>query len=208
MPDIESRLTAAQHRSSYVESVLRHSLIGELGSELWKRSAEATLQVFNSEVDDAGFDLVLKVGSAIRYVQLKQAHNGKKPQHCSIRLAFSELPGSCVILIAYSIKSLSISGYRFFGRDADEPMDSIDTHKPSKSTVKKNIGGKKQIRQNYRDVPVTRFSKSLSASELVDRLFPATSAQQQDGVDPLLALIGTWPSNGETADEYVENLRK
>ena len=175
MPTAELRLTTAAHRSSYVESILRHSLIGELGSELWKRDPETTLQVFNSDVDDAGFDLVLKVGPAIRYVQLKQAHDGKKPRHCSIRLAFSALAGSCVVLIAYSIEDISISNYRFFGRATDEPMDSIEKHKVSKSTVKKDMQRQKLNRPNYRDVPVTQFSKPLTVSELVNQLFPATS---------------------------------
>jgi hypothetical protein len=64
--------------SSYIESVLCHRMIADLSSALWKRSCNAPLQIFHSEVDNAGFDLVIKLGNVIRYVQLKQA-NSKKP---------------------------------------------------------------------------------------------------------------------------------
>jgi len=205
---MDVRQEAAAQRSSYVESILRHSLIAELGSELWRRNPSTTLQVFNSDVDDAGFDLVLKVRSAIRYVQLKQSHDGKMPPHCSVRLSFSELAGSCIILMSYSMQNISISSYSFLGEPPELPMKPVADHNESKSPVKKNKDGKKKIRKHYRDVPIGLFKKRLPISDLVECLFPAIALFPTSGIDTLDSLKATWPSNGQTADEYVRRLRE
>jgi hypothetical protein len=167
----KDRLEAAAHKSSYVENVLRHRMIAELSSVLWELNPDNGLQVFNSEVDNAGFDIVLKLNSAIRYVQLKQAHSGKVPTHCSTRLSFSKLIGSCVILMAYSLDDLTISGYRFFGNAPNCPMPSIDSCKASKAPGRRNAEGARHVRSNYRNVPVSRFTDRLSSLELLERLF-------------------------------------
>ena len=111
----EGRLKALAERSSYVENVLSHALVAELSSVLWQRDPFTPLQVFNSEVDDSGFDLVLTIGSQARYVQLKQAHDEKIPTHCSVRLSFSNLPGSCVVLMSHSLATLRLTQFRFYG---------------------------------------------------------------------------------------------
>lgn len=63
------RLRALAERSSYVENVLRHAFIAELSSVAWSRNPNEALQVFNAEVDDAGFDVVLNFKGQKRYVQ-------------------------------------------------------------------------------------------------------------------------------------------
>lgn len=170
----EARLAASYQKSSYIESVLRHRMLAEMASELWQRSPEFTLQVFNSEVDDAGFDLVLSVGTAVRYVQLKQARFDKTKPSCSIRLPFSRLIGSAAVLMAYRCDNLEIESYGFFGNGPHSCMDEIENYKVSRSPVKKDSSGKKQQRPNYRDVPTCAFKRRLDMGALVDLLFPAT----------------------------------
>ena len=85
--DKAARIRALAERSSYVENVLRHDLLAELSRIAWQRDPGKVLEVFNSEVDAAGFDLVLGFEEQLRYVQLKQAHAEKKLSHCSVRVS-------------------------------------------------------------------------------------------------------------------------
>jgi hypothetical protein len=131
-----------------------------------------SLQVFNAEVDDSGFDVVLGFGSQLRYVQLKQAHSAKTPSHCSIRLSFSTIPGACVVLMSYSMDELRLTQFRFFGGEPDKPMATIANLPHSKSPGRRNEMGERKVRVNYRDVPVSKFNGPLSPEQLFDVLFP------------------------------------
>jgi hypothetical protein len=183
-------------------------MIADLCSELWKRNCNASLQIFNSEVDNAGFDLVLKLGNSMRYVQIKQTHDQKVPPHCSTRVAFSRLNGSCIVLISYKWDDLTVSGYQFYGKQPHEPMEPIDAFRPSKSPGRRNAEGERHIRSHYRNVPLKHFCARMNCEQLLDSLFPSylpTTTLEED--DLMTALEGTWPNTGETADEYVRNLR-
>ncbi len=172
----EQQIKALAERSSYVENVLRHSLIAELSSVVWSRDPFTALQVFNAEVDDAGFDIVLGLGSQIRYIQLKQTHDQKIPTHCSVRLSFSILPGSCVVLMSHTILELRLTQFRFFGGSPMEPMESIAELRLSKLPGRRDVSGERKTRANYRDVPVRRFEGPYTAAQLLDALFPGHHA--------------------------------
>jgi hypothetical protein len=166
------RISALAERSSYVENVLRHALIAGLSTAVWKRDPLVPLEVFNSEVDSAGFDVVLGLGSQVRSVQLKQAHAGRVPTHCSVRLSFSVMPGACVVLMSYALEDLRLSSFRFFGGPPSQPMADISALRSTKSSGRRNAAGQRQIRRNYRDVPVSQFEGPLTFNELLDSLFP------------------------------------
>jgi hypothetical protein len=106
----EARIAALAEKSSYVENVLTHALVAGLAGELWRLDPGRSLQVFNSEVDDSGFDVILGVGAELRYIQLKQAHDEKVPAYVSVRLQFSELPGSCVVLMSHRLARAACCG--------------------------------------------------------------------------------------------------
>ncbi|MES5814001.1 hypothetical protein [Pseudoxanthomonas sp. Soil82] len=171
----ELRIKALAERSSYVENVLRHALVASLSSVVWLRDPLASLQVFNAEVDDSGFDIVLTLGKQVRYIQLKQAHSGKIPVHCSVRLSFSEMVGSCIVLMSHRSQDLSLESFRFFGAGPGEPMSDIGDLRVSRSPGRRSAEGERKVRANYRDVPVRRFVGPLSASDLLDQLFPVDS---------------------------------
>jgi hypothetical protein len=168
------RLKALAERSSYVENVLRHALIAQLSSVVWARDPMASLEVFNSEVDSAGFDVVLSLGAQVRYVQLKQAHAGKVPPSCSVRLSFSELPGSCVVLMSHAAEDLRLGQFRFFGGPPSEPMVNLTAMRSSKAPGRRNAAGERKVRANYKDVPTRQFQGPLSAEQLVNVLFPSS----------------------------------
>jgi hypothetical protein len=171
----EGRIRALAERSSYVENVLRHALVAGLSSVVWNRDPFAALQVFNSEVDDSGFDLVLSLGSDVRYIQIKQAHSNKVATHCSVRLSFAALAGSCVVLMSHSARDLTLTSFRFFGGGPSEPMASIDAMRPTKAPGRRNAAGERKVRMHDRDVPVRQFQGPLSIEQLVNVLFPSVS---------------------------------
>lgn len=173
-----TRIAALAEKSSYVENVLTHALVAGLAGELWRLDPRDSLQVFNSEVDDSGFDVILGVDAELRYIQLKQAHDEKVPLHVSVRLQFSALPGSCVVLMSHRLADLALTGFRFFGGAAAvEPMPDIAAFSPSKAPGRRTADNKRKVRENYRDVPVKRhFSGSLDTGGLLLILFPGLRA--------------------------------
>lgn len=168
----DHRIKALAERSSYVENVLYHALVADLSALVWKRDPFTALQVFNSEVDDSGFDVVLGLGAQMRYVQLKQAHEDKIPPHCSVRLSFSSLPGSCVVLMSHTLADLRLTKFRFFGGAPSEPMPNIETMRQPKAPGRRNAAGERKVRENYREVPVRQFRGPISATALLEILFP------------------------------------
>jgi predicted Rossmann-fold nucleotide-binding protein len=174
----DERVRALAERSRYVENVLKHAFVAQLASEVWARDPFANLQVYNSEVDDSGFDIVLQLGSHVRYVQLKQTRNDKVPRSSSVRLSFAVMPGSCVVLMSHSIDKLHLTHYRFWGAGPSEPMQSIAALKATKSPIRRDTEGKRKLRTNYRDVPVGQFKGPLNTGELLDLLFPSNAASE------------------------------
>jgi hypothetical protein len=168
------QLTALAQRSSYVENVLRHALIAQLSSLVWRRDPLAALEVFNAEVDSTGFDVVLSLGGAVRYVQLKQAHAGKVPASCSIRSSFAEIPGACLVLMSHTADSLELTHFRFFGGGPGQPMGDVRAFRTSKSAGRRSSAGVRKTRENYKDVPRRAFEGPMTASALLERLFPSS----------------------------------
>jgi hypothetical protein len=162
---------ALAERSSYVENVLIHRMVSSLASELWRRDPNVPLHIFNSEVDDAGFDLVLACGDGLRYVQVKQVHSKGSARKFSVRLEFTRLPGSCVVVVVHSESDLTVEHYLFFGGSANEPMPSVESEKASVSPIKRGENGRKKVRLHYRDIPRKKFTGPLDTGELLDALF-------------------------------------
>jgi hypothetical protein len=178
-PSLDARLTALAERSSYVENVLSHALVAGLSGLLWRRDPGLPLQIFNSEVDNAGFDIVLALSSQLRYVQLKQAHSKKLPPHVSVRVPFAKVPGACVVLMSHSLEDLSLTGFRFYGgRMPLDPMPAIDAFAASKAPGRRTADGARKVRENYRNVRVSQFLGPLSWEQLFDTLFPPAHAAQ------------------------------
>ena len=68
--------------SSHREKVVEHVFLGELLRHLWV-SGVSGVQVLKPEVDAAGYDLVLSLGTVIRHVQIKASMVGGKVSHQS-----------------------------------------------------------------------------------------------------------------------------
>lgn len=179
MTDSPIYLTALAERSSYVENILTHRLVANLAGEMWRRDPGTPMHIFNSEVDESGFDLVLGRGNKLRYIQVKQVHLKGKASKFSVRLEFTRLPGSCVIVIVHTEDELLVDHYLFYGGAAGEPMPSVEDNKPSISPIKKDAAGKKKVRAHYRDIPRRRFQGPLDTPMLLDALFTSSNENQQ-----------------------------
>jgi hypothetical protein len=174
--DRQRYIKALAERSSYVENVLLHEFVAQLSALVWSRDPNEALQVFNAEVDDSGFDLVLSYQSHVRYIQLKQTHDEKIPIKCSVRLSFADVPGSCVVLMSHSIQRLELTAFRFFGGTPGSPMPTIGNLKASKMPGRRSKSGERKVRAHYRDLPIRSFVGPMTAIELLDTLFPKPHA--------------------------------
>ena len=171
MTDTTQYCKALAERSSYVENVLVHRMVASLAGELWKRDPTKPLHIFNSEVDDSGFDLVLGCGTKLRYIQVKQVYTKGKASKFSVRLDFTRIPGSCVVVVVHTEDELMVDHYLFYGGAVREPMPSVEDNKASSLPGRRDNNGKRKIRQHYRDVTRKKFKGPLTTAELLDALF-------------------------------------
>ena len=169
---IEDAYTKAlSQRSSHVENILTHALIAKIAQELWSRDPWLDLQVFTSDVDDSGFDLVLGCKGVMRYIQIKQTHLQGKAVKYSLRLDFARMVGACAIVLVYQAGTLEIDHCLYFGGVSSETLPFIEDHKVSQSPGRRGADGVRKLRENYRDVPRRAFQGPLSIAELTDKLF-------------------------------------
>lgn len=168
MKTTKELISSLSTSSTYVENVLTHHLIAELASELWQRGER--LAIFNAEVDDSGFDLVLGCEQRLRYLQIKQTHSEGKAASFSVRLDFSKLPGSCMVVIVYDSAQLRIKNFLFYGGLVSDPMPSVEAFPKSKLAGRVDSAGIKRVRPHYRDISRREF-KTVTAPQLVDLLF-------------------------------------
>lgn len=165
--------TLAQ-RSSHVESILTHALIAGVGRELWKRNPCEEFQVFRTDVDDAGYDLILGSGGVLRYIQIKQTHSLGSAARYSLRRGFADIPGACAVAIIFQGESLIPVHYLYYGDEPGKTMPGITGFKVSRAPGRRTPDGSPKLRENYRDVPRSEFGEPLSISQLTDKLFPPT----------------------------------
>lgn len=180
MTDADQYRKALAERSSYVENVLVHRMVADLAGELWRRDPTLPLHIFNSEVDDSGFDLVLGCGTKLRYMQVKQVHMDGKASKFSVRLDFTRMPGSCVVVVVHTADELMVKHFLFYGGAVHEPMPSVEDNKQSKLPGKRDIDGNRKIRQHYRDLKRNKFKGPLTTKQLLDALFGMSQADHQE----------------------------
>jgi hypothetical protein len=162
---------ALAERSSYVENVLTHRMIASLAGEMWRRDSTEPLHIFRSEVDDSGFDLVLGCRTKLRYIQVKQVHLKGAGREFSVRLDFSQMRGSCVVVMVYSADELMIDHFLFYGGPVDEPMPSVQDNKASRIPSRRDRDGNRRVCEHYRDLKRNKFIGPLATAELLEALF-------------------------------------
>jgi len=108
------RGAAHSQDSSLREQALGHRFLAELLSLMW-RDSRRDIEVLKSEVDRAGYDIVLEANGIIRHVQLKSSFIGSKVRDVSVNTKLLAKPGGCVTWLEFDPDTLAIRKYLWFG---------------------------------------------------------------------------------------------
>jgi hypothetical protein len=165
-PDYARAIQAHSHR---VEAVLKHAFLWRLYSELWQRQPNTKVLVFESEIDDSGFDVVVSVEAFTRHIQLKSSMIGSSTRTVTLCESLYRLPGGCVVWMEYLRSTLEVQKYHLFAYS--NPSEPLDFSKfPRVKTTRANSQGMKKVRSGYHRVPKTAF-QDLSFDLILHVLF-------------------------------------
>ncbi|WP_145930656.1 hypothetical protein [Acidihalobacter prosperus] len=168
----EDRIEALAERSTHVENVLRHAFLAELASHVWMEDPRERLTILTAEVDDSGCDLIIERDVMVRRIQLKQAHDEKKPRKFSVRVEFAMYPGACIVVVHHSLRDIKPTSYSFYGQGLDQEMPYIEAHRTTVSAGRRTASGERIPRLRYRDALFSKFKQNLSMAQLMIELFP------------------------------------
>lgn len=92
--------------SSMRETIFEHKFIGDFLSHCWQQS-RFDVEVLRSEIDDAGYDLVISIGKITSYLQLKVTAKDTDTSEFPIHEKLINKERSFILLIEYNRKDLS-----------------------------------------------------------------------------------------------------
>ena len=158
--------------SVFYEKMTEQLFIAELLQEAWFGFGEK-LEVLRSEVDDAGYDIVLECGGVLRHVQLKSSKADASTNYQTINVALAHKPSGCVVWIMREEdrkkRRMSLA-YRFFGSTPNKPLPSMERNRKGKP-AKAGSKGKKSKRSNARIVNKGQFQDVKDSRHLLKLLF-------------------------------------
>lgn len=162
-------LDPSANHASLRENILEHAFLGALGRELWRRGCYA-VEVLRAEVDAAGYDVVVTVDDATRYIQLKSVASDASTRGWSVSKLLSRKPGACVIVLRVDRRTLDVQDYLYFGGPPGSPLPDISGARRAKRPTF-DAKGNRPARENHRNLPRTRFELVPDMPSLVARLF-------------------------------------
>ena len=155
------------------EMLLEHLFIGDLLRYLW-RTRDCNVEVLRSQVDNAGYDVVLECGGIIRHVQFKSSHREAKTREVGINIALAAKPSGCVIWIMFDQMTVELGPYLWFGCEPGKPLpplgDRIGKHS------KGNSEGYKAERPNMRQIRWSQFEVLQTMEDVAGALFGKQTA--------------------------------
>jgi hypothetical protein len=154
--------------STHREKVVEHLFVGELLRHLWIKNLAGT-QILRSEVDSAGYDIVITHGRITRHVQLKASVSGGAAKSQKINGALADLAGGCVIWVVVD-EDLSFKEFLWFGAGPRSFLTQLRTLKRAKH-AKANAAGVKALRRDTWVVPKSKFSRLTHMTDVVAKLF-------------------------------------
>lgn len=158
--------------SSRREMVLDHMFVGELLRHLWC-TRDGNVEVLRSQVDNAGYDVVLECDGIIRHVQLKSSHRDSKTREVGINIALSAKPSGCVIWTFFDQKTLELGPYLWLGSEPGKPLPPLGERIARHS--KGNKEGFKAERPNLRLIRKGEFRVLQTIDEVALALFGTRS---------------------------------
>lgn len=165
-------LTALSNYSTTRESILEHRFLADVAGQLWAEG-EFGMSVSHSEVDNAGYDVIVEARGITRHIQLKALHLKGRARDFPIQQRLQDKPSGCVVLIRHDAHTLSVKRYEWFGGQPGakmpSPGDQIARHS------KGNALGFKAERPAIRLLRRTAFTPLSDIAELTTRLFGAAT---------------------------------
>lgn len=158
--------------STFYEKMTEHLFLAEFIQEAWF-GFNKKVEVLHSEVDDAGYDLVLECNGTLRHIRLKSSSAAAKTARKTINVALADKQGGCVVWILRdedrNRRRMSLT-YRFFGGRPGEPLPSMEKFQMGKH-AKGDATGKKAERSNTRVLPKGAFQEVQTCEGLLELLF-------------------------------------
>jgi hypothetical protein len=172
IPEPNTRIQTAtsphSQDSSLREQAIGHLFLGRLLAHMWS-SGIRDIEVLKSEVDSAGYDIVLESQGIVRHVQLKSRSHGSKVRDVSVNTKLLAKPGGCVIWIESDPVSLELQKFYWFGGHAGNRLPDLGSRVARHS--RGNSKGQKNERPAHRVVPMGRFRVLSSIEEVAASLF-------------------------------------
>jgi len=164
----EQHYAESQRRENLVE----HCVVAELLQDAWLRRHQS-LDILRSEVDAAGYDLVLTCNGVTRHVQLKSSKSDAAAGSQPINGRLADVPSGCVVWVRISEDTarhrLNLA-YWFYGNAPGEPLSDLTQFRKAKQT-RANASGVKALRSNTFRVSKGQFKRLGSVEELSAHLF-------------------------------------
>lgn len=143
MANIQSFLEA-DRRSKLREQIVEYKFLSELF--IYCASQNKELELLKSEHDSFGYDVVLKVGSHIKYIQLKSKKAEGKTAIWNIRKSLVKNNNGSVILIEIEYGDTNIElGYRILDENKKDTILRRATKEGKKWQCQINIGELKKV---------------------------------------------------------------
>ncbi len=155
--------------STYRESVLEHLFIGEVMTYCW-RERLPRIEILKSQVDNAGYDIVLEANEIMRHIQLKSSHLGAATPRVNINVELARKPSGCVVWMFVDPETLDFRHFLWFGEGPGERLASLDSL-PTGTHTKRNADGVKTERPNIRYLTRRSFTLLPTIDDVVVRLF-------------------------------------
>lgn len=155
--------------SSLRESIVGHIFVGEVLRYLWLRGLYG-IELLHPAIDQHGYDVVMRLGTVTRHIQLKTLGKYAKTSKFKIQTLLAEKESGCALLITIDPDSLELGPYLYFGGKPGEPLSSLNSYRTAKHS-KGDSNRLKAERPRLRSVPKGAFEKLSSIAEVAQMLF-------------------------------------
>jgi hypothetical protein len=151
--------------SLFREKFVEHRFLAEILELFWKKGI-FDVEVLKSEIDNAGYDLIITYNNITNYIQLKSSLKRAKTSQQKVNIKLADKKHSSVIWVIIDDKDETIEfEYRIFIPKKNE-MDNFETAKHSKG----NAEGVKKERPNIKIVKKAQFEE-VSLDGIIKKLF-------------------------------------
>jgi hypothetical protein len=161
-------MNATSRHFATLEKLLEHRFLGDVATALWRRGVHR-IEILRSEVDHAGYDVVMEACGVVRHIQLKVRRRGGKRRDVNVNVHLGAKPSGCVVWMDYKDETLELGPFLWFGAAPGEPLPPLGDKLALHS--KGNAKGQKLTRPGQRIVKESAFERVSEMGDLVTRLF-------------------------------------